>query len=538
MEELMKKKNYYFILVFLTLLFVPITSQSTTSKAFTQTGKCGKNAYWKFVPSSKKLFIWGTGAIDQTIEIDTNTLGPYKENSYVNIIIKEGITSIKMGTKTYGSSKNRGISVFQNIGWFPIKNLKCPDSLKTLSFGALYNQDIDNIYLGKNLSKIEDGAFYFCHLNNIYISSKNKHFIVKNHTIYTKDLRTLVCSKQLAKIKNLNFTIPNTVRTIRPLAFAHEASLKKVILPKNLRSIGGGAFFRCINLQNVNLTSKTKIKKLPDFDLRKYHIIRDNQLSLAYTSDSEEYPDLKYNANKDRNYFLGTFENCPLSSVTIPDQVVSLSSETFANGDDEFHVSPIGKIHFGKYFKGAINTRNIFEYSPNSCTLYSVQPNKITVAKENKKYCVKDNILYSKDQSILYYAGHAPLKKISKTKKVTISKKVHRIANGAFYDYYLYAADKGIKNVTLTFKGNIEYIGFMAFEYPSSLKKIVFEKNVNYVANHAFHSTTIREIICKGTMSHIQPYSIENSSIEYLKKYPKEMQEVIMARKTHIAQFH
>ena len=182
----MKKKNYYFILVFLTLLFVPITSQSTTSKAFTQTGKCGKNAYWKFVPSSKKLFIWGTGAIDQTIEIDTNTLGPYKENSYVNIIIKEGITSIKMGTKTYGSSKNRGISVFQNIGWFPIKNLKCPDSLKTLSFGALYNQDIDNIYLGKNLSKIEDGAFYFCHLNNIYISSKIKHFIVKNHTIYTK----------------------------------------------------------------------------------------------------------------------------------------------------------------------------------------------------------------------------------------------------------------------------------------------------------------------------------------------------------------
>lgn len=78
----------------------------------------------------------------------------------------------------------------------------------------------------------------------------------------------------------------------------------------------------------------------------------------------------------------------------------------------------------------------------------------------------------------------------------------------------------------------------MAFEYPSSLKKVVFEKNVNYVANHAFHSTTIREIICKGTMSHIQPYSIENSSIEYLKKYPKEMQEVIMARKTHIAQFH
>ena len=148
-------------------------------------------------------------------------------------------------------------------------------------------------------------------------------------------------------------------------------------------------------MQNVNLTSKTKIKKLPDFDLRKYHIIRDNQLSLAYTSDSEEYPDLKYNANKDRNYFLGTFENCPLSSVTIPDQVVSLSSETFANGDDEFHVSPIGKIHFGKYFKGAINTRNIFEYSPNSCTLYSVQPNKITVAKENKKYCVKDNILYT-----------------------------------------------------------------------------------------------------------------------------------------------
>ena len=35
----MKKKNYYFILVFLTLLFVPITSQSTTSKAFTQKPK-------------------------------------------------------------------------------------------------------------------------------------------------------------------------------------------------------------------------------------------------------------------------------------------------------------------------------------------------------------------------------------------------------------------------------------------------------------------------------------------------------------------
>lgn len=55
-----------------------------------------------------------------------------------------------------------------------------------------------------------------------------------------------------------------------PLAFAQNTNLKEIVLPKNLRSIGGGAFFHCTRLQKINLTAKTNIDALPDFDASKY----------------------------------------------------------------------------------------------------------------------------------------------------------------------------------------------------------------------------------------------------------------------------
>lgn len=109
------------------------------------------------------------------------------------------------------------------------------------------------------------------------------------------------------------------------------------------------------------------------------------------------------------------------------------------------------------------------------------------------KYVVKDNILYSRDGKTLYQA-FSGIKKQS----LTIDSKVTRIANGAFL------GARGIKEITV--KGNLESVGFLAFE-GSSLDSFTAEGEIQKIGAGAFAHSNITGFACKKDVRFIDNHA-------------------------------
>lgn len=489
----MKKKFYSIIVTLLMLLFVPVTIQSTTAKAKTFSGKCGKQARWVYNTKTKNLTIKGKGCIDKKIIIKDPAS---KRTSFETNVIKihKGITDI---------SSNQPFSkvVCRDSVWLPktIKKLRTG----SLCFASSY---LSAVILPKNIKKIETGAFFSPDgFSRVYLDSKNKYYCVKEHVLYTKNKKELVyypSSKQ-----NTTFRIPKSVAIIRPLAFAGNLSLKKVILPKKIKKIGGGAFFYCKNLSYINLKSDTKIKSLPDYDATK------NDLLHSYDDSAEDVS--KTTSKKEAHYYhYGVFEYTALKSIVIPDSITTLPPDTFNMNqtyakhpndgpgipEDGVQIpAPIQSITIGKNFTGDINSDNL-SYSSNSLVLYPTLIKKIVVNKANPKYCSTDNTLFSKDMTTLYQIAAD-----NQTCDYIVPQNVKRIAHGAFMRHTLTT----LEYFNVTINHDMESIDDAAF-YKSDIGSITINSHIKRIGKYAFSQTQLYEFICNGTIdsleSHALPY--------------------------------
>lgn len=495
MEGLMKKKFYSIIVTLLMLFFVPVTIQSTTAKAKTFSGKCGQNASWSYDTKKYILTIHGKGTVNQAIEL------PPDEEYPDTIVIQKGITSLKC-TKD-------GISPLLTC-----RVIECPSSLTSISFGAFNKISVSEIYLSKNLKGIGNGAFFgIRNCESISMPKSNPYYYCKNNILFSKDLKRLIYYP--TGLEHKKYTIPQKVIKIMPLAFAQNTNLKEIVLPKNLRSIGGGAFFHCTRLQKINLTAKTNIDALPDFDASKY-IAKNNIILDCHDETLIKYLEYSSDPRKNRSCYLGVFEGTSIQKITIPDKVTFLPSNTFlplsAEDADDILTKPLQEITLGKSFTGRINTGGT-PYSKKSLMLYDLPLKKVHIAKENKKYIVKNNILYSKNSKTLYQV----LRNYNKDKLI-IPAKVQRIAKGAFMN-------SPFSLETISIKGNLQSIDAFAFA-DCKASRLTVKKNIQTIGRAAFASTNIETFQCKGKIQ-----TIKKDAFAALKNqdvlYPKSVQNYI-----------
>ena len=467
----MDKKKILFLTALIFFIGLSLSLHTQTAEAKTQTGFCGKEAVWKYNDKTKVLKITGKGALTKRIKLSKRV---------EEVIVDEGITAISSpavfeGIRDYGKG---------------FKRFVLPDSLKRIcvrAFSIYINFPNKSITLPANVKEIEPGAFWGADLAKIQVSEKNKHFVSRDGVLFSKNYKTLVCYPKEKKTKN--YKLPKTVTEIKPMAFAGNFYLQKVRLPKGLRKLGGGAFYSCAELSDINLTSQSKITEITDYDGRKagkYCTVVDGEWQAYndYVDFLEKYPWTE----EPMYYHFGTFEGTALKSIVIPDGVKYLPSKTFQNllweGEDTPWGPHLEEITLGKNFIGEINTGDGL-YSENS--LYLAQNyywlKSIKVAKGNPKYVVKGNILYSKDGKTLYQAFGGVEKQ-----NLTIDSKVKRIANGAFFEM------QGIEEIMV--KGDLESIGLLAFA-GSSLKKFIAEGDIQKIGAGAFTCSKITEFDCK-----------------------------------------
>lgn len=135
-------------------------------------------------------------------------------------------------------------------------------TIRELTFWACIK--LKKIELPDNVEAIEDGVFGGCMLlDSIILSPKNRHYIVLDHVLFTRDFTTLVCYP--AGLLRTTYEVPRGVRQIGAWAFEAASRLTYIQLPDGLKYIWQGAFSGCEALHHINIPQSVDLIDLEAF---------------------------------------------------------------------------------------------------------------------------------------------------------------------------------------------------------------------------------------------------------------------------------
>lgn len=121
-----------------------------------------------------------------------------------------------------------------------VKSVKIPEGITRIGYlGVGYLKNIRSLYIPSSVKVLEAGCFAFNYgLSKVTVSKANKYYCSLNNCIYNKKKTALV----FVCPKNRSYTFPSTVTRVCNYAFSC-VTLKKLVVPKHVKYVGGSAFF-------------------------------------------------------------------------------------------------------------------------------------------------------------------------------------------------------------------------------------------------------------------------------------------------------
>ena len=209
-----------------------------------------------------------------------------------------------------------------------LETIILPSSIKLIGSGAFYNcVNLESIVIPEGVKSIESYTFNGCSslqdlvlprsletintsaLTDVKgIESNSPNFIVKEECLYSQDLKTLI---HFFNNGRTFFNIPNGTTRIESYAFEN-STIRSILIPNSVSSIGDCAFASCKKLQEIELPSSITEIGEAAFDncASLYNIILPRYL---------------------KRIDVQTFEHCKsLTRIQIPDSVEEIGNYAFA----------------------------------------------------------------------------------------------------------------------------------------------------------------------------------------------------------------
>ena len=300
---------------------------------------------------------------------------------------------------------------------------------------------MDSIILPANVTSIGNDAFWGCHdLTNITIP--NSVISIGDGAFLDSGLTSV--------------TIPNGVTGIGDSAFADCKNLAKVIIPESVTSIGWGAFESCESLTSVG------------------PIGSGCNIEFGWTT---KIPD---------SVFLG---NDNLTSVTIPESIISIGNQAFDECNGLTNAGPIGSncsIEFG--WKTTIPNGAFQRYS--SLTSVSI-PNGIQNISDNA-FSECDNLVHISIPNSVTNIGNYAFKGCNSLAGILIPNSVTVIGSHAF---------EGCNSLTgITIPPSVHDIKEYSFKDCSGLTSITIPSSVSLIYDYAFQNcNSLTDVYYAGT---------------------------------------
>lgn len=221
-------------------------------------------------------------------------------NPYVDIVIPEsynGQPVVGIGRHAFGAySKVRNVVVPDSVRIIESQAFNYCDYLEGVVFSkssglvtirdyAFYNcKTITSINLPKSVEEIGYRAFSTCpSIINLTVDENNRNYLSQNSTIYSKDMKTLVCVAPASYVSDdivpdgnqslSEIIIPDGVEIIGAGAFADCDRLESICIPDSVKSIEKGAFMGCDSLTKVSFGEGSSLSYIGDGAFRECYAL-------------------------------------------------------------------------------------------------------------------------------------------------------------------------------------------------------------------------------------------------------------------------
>ena len=274
------------------------------------------------------------------------TLAFYRCNGLVSVQVPGSVTAIKNGTfRECNNLKkvilNEGVAKIEGSAFVfcsSLEQIKLPQSLMSIGSGAFDNcTSLISVELPDN-AIISSDTFKECkNLSDIVISDTNNNYIVKNGILYNKNMTRILCYP--AGIKDTEFFVPDTVKTIGDFAFYGTKALESINIPDSVTNIGTDAFGECSGLKEVvipdSVTSMGEDVFYKCTSLEKVklsvNITSPNPAVFQYCSSLKEV--VLPESMKFISFFM--FSYCKeITNIVLPDTLTSVLGSAFQNCDN------------------------------------------------------------------------------------------------------------------------------------------------------------------------------------------------------------
>ena len=351
------------------------------------------------------------------------TLAFYRCNGLVSVQVPGSVTAIKNGTfRECNNLKkvilNEGVTKIDGSAFIfcsSLEQIKLPQSLVSIGSGAFDNcTSLISVELPDN-AIISSDTFKECkNLSDIVISDTNNNYIVKNGILYNKNMTRILCYP--AGIKDTEFFVPDTVKTIGDFAFYGTKALESINIPDSVTNIGTDAFGECSGLKEVvipdSVTSMGEAVFYKCTSLEKVklsvNITSPNPAVFQYCSSLKEV--VLPESMKFISFFM--FSYCKeITNIVLPDKLNSVLRSAFQNCDNlknitvPKNVTTIQDYAFGYYYDEQSATYKKYDdftisgYAGSKAQEYA-EANEIRFIELNEKETTDGiKIEYSKDDS-------------------------------------------------------------------------------------------------------------------------------------------
>ena len=337
---------------------------SDDNKSVVQNTAMPRVTNWEYKPSTKTLFITGTGTMnDYNSEYDVPWYLHREEIQ--NVVINDGIT--KIGSHAFcmftslssidipQSVTHIGLSAFGHCR--NLTSITLPENITQLMSRCFEGcTKLGNITIPSKVFLVGDRIFSECpNMESITVSKDNWYYKDDNGVLMRKTGTELIqfpCGRkgdysippEITKISvgafrgcsltSLNLT-GNSTSDLTDM-FTYSANLETVILPDNATSVGNQAFRGCPNLKSIQLPSNlTFIEDYAFNDCPNLEtiIIPDNAttVGIGAFSDCTRLKSIKLPSNLTSISDLAFFNCSNLETIIIPDNVTSIGKQSFAD---------------------------------------------------------------------------------------------------------------------------------------------------------------------------------------------------------------
>ena len=351
------------------------------------------------------------------------TLAFYRCNGLVSVQVPGSVTAIKNGTfRECNNLKkvilNEGVAKIEDSAFVfcsSLEQIKLPQSLMSIGSGAFDNcTSLISVELPDN-AIISSSTFRGCkNLSKIVLSDTNNNYIVKNGILYNKNITRILCYP--AGIKDTEFFVPDTVKTIGDFAFYGTKALESINIPDSVTNIGTDAFGECSGLKEVVIPDS--VTSMGEAVFYKCTSLEKVKLSVNITMPNpavfQYCSNLKEVVVSENMRFLGDFmfSYCTqLTNIVLPDTLTSVLRSAFQNCDNlknitvPKNVTTIRDYAFGYYYDEQSATYKKYDdftisgYAGSKAQEYA-EANGIRFIELNEKETTDGiKIEYSKDDS-------------------------------------------------------------------------------------------------------------------------------------------